>query len=161
MVPPRLTSTQIWRTAAPSALTGQLVVRTSYELDTRGIMQCSSAEHILAPDSDAPPDVTAFLMAMQRAVPFEFFDPSDTELRTTVSLRTPSSLSSQPNSTSTPTCGWFELAAEGYPAKCSPCTRGCRVSPDLQSSGSFAFQVSYRALTLRLALCRLQGIPLH
>ena len=61
-------------------------MRTNYELDTRGIMLCSSAEHVLAPDTEAPSDVTAFLMAMQRTIPFEFFDPSGSELYTAVGL---------------------------------------------------------------------------
>ena len=73
-------------------------MRTSYELDTRGVMQSSSAEHALAPDSEPPPDVTAFLMAMQRTVPFEFFDPSGSELHTTVGVSSQSGNQSLPHS---------------------------------------------------------------
>lgn len=57
---------------------------SAYELTSRGLLVCSSAEHVLIPSTEPPADVTGFLMALQRSLPPEVFDPAGTEARTTV-----------------------------------------------------------------------------
>jgi hypothetical protein len=64
---------------------GKFQIHSNYSFNSKGELQLSLNEHVLLPDNSIPEDVEAFLMALQRNVPLETFDPNDTIARLLVS----------------------------------------------------------------------------
>lgn len=63
---------------------GSLEVECQYKLDPRGRMAVKLGEHHLLPDK-MPRDPEELVMILQRAMPFEMFDPDETAMETSVS----------------------------------------------------------------------------
>lgn len=66
-------------------ITGRLEVGCTYELDRRGRMVVSLKGHRLLPDSKMPKDPNDLVSILQRAMPYEMFDPSGCAMHTSVS----------------------------------------------------------------------------
>lgn len=66
---------------------GDLVVNSKYELNTKGDLNVALLEHLLMPDGDAPKNVEELIMTVQRSIPFEFFDPDGVLIQNTVSAK--------------------------------------------------------------------------
>lgn len=65
-------------------LDGRLEVACAYELDPKGRMNASLGGHRLLPDGKMPRDPQALVVLLQRAMPYELFDPSEHAFETTV-----------------------------------------------------------------------------
>ena len=81
---------------ADEVCSGDLVVNSKYELNTKGDLNVALLEHLLMPNGDAPKDVEDLIMTVQRSIPFEFFDPDGVLIQNTVSAK-PSKSRSFPN----------------------------------------------------------------
>ena len=66
---------------ADAGLVGSLVVRSGYEVNSRGILELAEPEHDLRL-TQAPKQPEALVRAIQRAVPFDAFDPNATFVET-------------------------------------------------------------------------------
>ncbi len=64
-----------------TGLAGALVVRSSYEVNSRGLLEMGEAEHDLSMNR-APRNPDALIRAVQRVVPFDVFDPNGTFVET-------------------------------------------------------------------------------
>jgi hypothetical protein len=64
---------------------GDLVVACKYKTTSKGELDVTLEEHLLIPESDPPGDVEELVMAIQRTVPFEMFDPDAVLMQNTVS----------------------------------------------------------------------------
>jgi hypothetical protein len=64
---------------------GDLNVNCRYEMNSHGAMLIELAEHILVPRTQ-PSNYEELLLSIQRSVPFQYFDPSETVMITTVSF---------------------------------------------------------------------------
>jgi hypothetical protein len=80
---------------ADEVCSGDLVVNSKYELNTKGDLNVALLEHLLMPNGDAPKNVEELIMTVQRSIPFEFFDPDGVLIQNTVSVK-PSLSSSFP-----------------------------------------------------------------
>ncbi len=69
------------REGADSGLEGSLVVRAGYEVNSRGVLEVGEPEHDLRL-AQAPREPDALVQAIQRAVPFDAFDPNATFVET-------------------------------------------------------------------------------
>ena len=69
---------------ANKVISGDLVVKSTYEVTSKGELSVSLQEHLLLPHDDPPTDVEEFIMSTQRTIPFESFDPDETVVKTTV-----------------------------------------------------------------------------
>ena len=72
---------------ADEVCSGDLVVNSKYELNTKGDLNVALLEHLLMPNGDAPKNVEDFIMTVQRSIPFEFFDPDGVLIQNTVSVK--------------------------------------------------------------------------
>lgn len=69
------------RGGADAGLSGSLMVRAGYELNSRGILELAAPEHDLRL-TQGPKEPEALVRAIQRAVPFDAFDPNATFVET-------------------------------------------------------------------------------
>ena len=65
--------------------TGDMIVNSTYTITPKGGLLLDLKEHILLP-TVVPLDVEGLIMSIQKSVPFDFFDPSETTLQTTVRI---------------------------------------------------------------------------
>lgn len=67
---------------------GRLDVQAVYNVTSKGDLMQSLSGHLLVPDedSDVPEDIEGLVMAMQRSMPIDLFDPSDLFIHHTVSV---------------------------------------------------------------------------
>lgn len=63
-------------------LTGALIVRSHFEVNSRGILEVGEVEHDLRIMTKAPRNPDALIRAVQRVVPFDVFDPNGTFVET-------------------------------------------------------------------------------
>jgi hypothetical protein len=66
---------------ADRGLSGSLMVRAAYEVNSRGVLEFGEPEHDLRL-TQAPQEPDALVRAIQRAVPFDAFDPNATFVET-------------------------------------------------------------------------------
>ena len=67
-----------------TAIEGLFEVRCSYSVNSRGQLSVCVEEHCLRPNGRLPDNVEAFVLDLQRTVPFESFDPDGTIIDITV-----------------------------------------------------------------------------
>ena len=79
-----MTNAIVWR-LEDEPVSGRLEVRCGYVLNSRGLMDVSLGEHLVLPDEGMPRDPTDLVRLLQRAMPYEMFDPNEHALETTVS----------------------------------------------------------------------------
>lgn len=66
-------------------LDGRLEIACKYKLDPKGRMNVSLGGHRVLPDGKMPSDAQGLVKLLQRAMPFEMFDPNDHAFETSVS----------------------------------------------------------------------------
>eukprot|EP01031_Cornospumella_fuschlensis_P040642 gene40642-49551_t len=57
--------------------TGKVEVQCEYTCNSKGEMHVKLLEHVMLPDNNVPEDIEAFLLDLQRSVPYDTFDPND------------------------------------------------------------------------------------
>lgn len=67
--------------AGSSSFAGMFAIHSNFTYTSRGEMQTMLDKHQLMPDGPIPEDVDSFLLALQRGVPRDAFDPSDCTAR--------------------------------------------------------------------------------
>ena len=67
---------------------GRLDVQSEYNVSSKGDLFQSLTGHLLVPDEDSevPDDIEGLVIAMQRSMPIDLFDPSDLFVHHTVSI---------------------------------------------------------------------------
>lgn len=73
-----------WNLSTPAeSADGDLVIKSEYTITSKGGLQLTLKDHTLLPNL-IPSDVQGLIMSIQRTVPFDFFDPTDSTLQHTV-----------------------------------------------------------------------------
>lgn len=74
----------VWR-LDDEEVSGRLEVKCKYALNPRGFLDVSLEEHLLRADDSMPRDPEELVRLLQRAMPYEMFDPDEHALETCVS----------------------------------------------------------------------------
>jgi hypothetical protein len=74
------------QTEISTKCSGRLDVQSEYNVSSKGDLFQLLTGHLLVPDedSDVPEDIEGLVMAMQRSMPIDLFDPSDLFVHHTV-----------------------------------------------------------------------------